>query len=166
MTAASNNRPDLQRIGQTVFPEVLGVLLSLPATLRNSSNLSPHSDVPDQIVSTVLLAGQRLSGSVHLTLPMAFVAHAVNIIAGLEDHAQDANAILDDAAGELANMVAGQVAVQFAADGYPCTLGTPSIARGKGPPIETHSEVDHGRTELLCDGHLLSLDLNCRYGDA
>jgi len=160
-----SHRPDLRRIGQTVFPEVLNVLLSLPATLQSSSNLTPQSDAPDKIFSTVHLTGQRLSGSVHLKLPLDFVAHAVHVLTGLKDAAPDANAILDDAAGELANMVAGRVAVQLAAVGYPCTLSTPSVSRGAGPPIETDSGVDYGRTDLLCDGHWLSLDLKCRYAD-
>jgi len=144
---------------------MLGVMLSLPATLRNTSSHLPSSDAPDWIISTIHLAGKRLSGSVRIRLPLAFVAHAVRLLTSMSGVSQDTDALLDDTAGELANMVAGRVAVQLAADGYPCTLSTPSVSRGEGPLIETDPGVDHGRTDLLCDGHWLSLDLKCHYAD-
>jgi len=162
MTSASD-KPDLQRIGQNAFMEVLSVLLSLPATVRNSSSQSPLSDAPDQITSTVVLAGQRLTGSVHVQLPLTFVAHAVHHLTGLDGATEEASAVLEDTAGELTNMVAGRVAAQLAADGYLCTLGTPSVTRGTSLPVETEPGMDYGRTDLFCDGHWLSLELKCRY---
>jgi CheY-specific phosphatase CheX len=157
------NRPDLQRIGQSAFIEVLSVLLSLPATVVNSSSLRPSSKASDQIIGTVDFAGQRLSGGVHVLLPLAFVAHAVHLLTGLDGAAEEANGVLDDTAGELANMVAGRAAVQLAAAGYTCTLGTPSVSRSASLSVETEPGMDHGRTELFCDGHWLSLELKCRY---
>lgn len=164
MTPAAN-RPDLCRIGERAFTEVLGVLLSLPVTVRNSASHSPRSGVTDQMTSRVLLAGPHLSGCVHVQLPQAFVAHAVRLLTGLDGAGGDTNGVQDDAAGELANMVAGRVAGQLAADGYPCTLGTPSVSRSAGLPIETQPGADRGRTDLICDGHCLSLELQCRYAD-
>ena len=159
----ASTKPDLRRIGESAFTEVLGNLLSLSTTVRESANDSPVSAAPDEICSSVLLTGQRLSGSVHLRLPQAFVANAVRRLAGLEGDVGNANGLQDDAAGELANMVAGRVASQLAADGYPCTLGTPSVSRSARLPIETQPGADHGRIELICDGHCLSLELHCRY---
>ena len=158
----TSNRPDLQRIGQSAFIDVLSVLLSLPATVGNSSSHSSLSSVPDSITSTVRLTGQRISGSVHVLVPLAFVAHAVHLLTGLDGAAPDGIALLEDTAGELANMVAGRSAVQLAAAGFPCTLGTPSVSRAS-LPIETEPGMEHGRTDLFCDGHWLSLELKCRY---
>ena len=160
MTPAAH-KPDLRRIGESAFTEVLGTLLSLPATVRESATDRPVSDAPDQITSKVLLAGQRFSGSVLLQLPRAFVAHAVRLLTGLDGAARDA--VQDDAAGELANLVAGRVASQLAADGYPCKLGTPSISRGARLTAESRNGVALGRTDLICDGHWLSLEIQCCY---
>jgi CheY-specific phosphatase CheX len=162
MTRASS-RPDLRRIGEGAFTEVLATQLSLPVTLCNSSGHSPPSEAPNEIASTVLLAGERLSGSVHIQFPQAFVEHAVHLLTGIDPTAADARAVLEDTAGELSNMVAGRVAVQLAAVGYPCTLGTPSVSRSAGLPKETEPGVDYGRTDLLCNGHCLSLEVRCRY---
>jgi len=159
----TSNRPDLKRIGQSAFIDVLSILLSLPATVGNSSSLSSHSIVPDSITSTVRLTGQRISGSVHVLVPLAFVAHAVHLLTGLDGAAPDGVALLEDTTGELANMVAGRAAVQLAAAGFPCTLGTPSVSRSGSLPVEMEPGMDNGRTDLFCDGHWLSLELKCRY---
>jgi CheY-specific phosphatase CheX len=160
MTPAAQ-KPDLRRIGESAFIEVLGTLLSLPAVVRESATDRPVSDPPDQITSKVLLTGQRFSGSVHLQLPRAFVARAVRLLTGVDGDAGNADGLLDDAAGELANMVAGRVASQLAADGYSCKLGTSSVSRGARLTIDSRSGVVHGRTDLICDGHWLSLEIQC-----
>jgi CheY-specific phosphatase CheX len=156
-------RPDLRQIGETAFTEVLSVALSLPATLRNPTGDSPVSVAADPITGTVRLAGQRLSGIVRVRLPRAFVAHAVRLLTGLEGDAEDATAAQNDAAGELTNMVAGRVAARLAAVGYPCTLGTPSVSRSAPSAIGAQPGADFEHTDLICEGHGLSLDLQCLY---
>jgi CheY-specific phosphatase CheX len=160
MTSASN-RPDLRRIGERSFTEVLGTFLSLPATPGDASNLPPVSVAPEQITSTVLLEGRQVSGAVHVRLPQAFVAEAIRSLTGLDGAAT----VLEDAAGELANMVAGRVAKQLEAHGYPCNLGTPSVSRRAPVPTEPEPRDDHGQADLFCNGHWLSLELRCRYVD-
>jgi CheY-specific phosphatase CheX len=158
---SSSNKPDLRHIGESVLVEVLGNLLSLPATVQNSAGIL--SVAHDQITGTVPLSGQRLSGSVHVQLPQAFIAHAVHLLTGLDGAAGDITAVQDDAAGELANMVAGRMATQLAASGYPCTLGTPSVSRNTRSPIETQPGTDLGRVDVICAGHCLSLEIQCRF---
>jgi CheY-specific phosphatase CheX len=159
------NKPDLRRIGESAFIEVLGTLLSLSGAVRESADNRPVSAAPDEMSSSVLLTGQRLSGSVHLRLPQAFVAKAVRRLAGLDGDVGNANELQDDAAGELANMVAGRVASQLAADGYPCKLATPSVSRRARLPTEDQTGVAQGRTDLICEGHKLSLEIQCCYAD-
>ena len=164
MTPAPH-QPDLRRIGASAFTEVLDTLLSLSATVQESADDRPGSAALDEISSSVLLTGQRLSGSVHLRLPQAFVAYAVRRLTGLDVDAGNANELQDDAAGELANMVAGRVASQLAADGYLCKLGTPSVSRNSCLATKNQNGVAHGRTELICEGHWLSLEIQCCYTD-
>ena len=162
---STSNRPDLRRIGESAFTEVLGTLFSWRATIRNSATDSTVSAAPDQITSSVLLKGERLSGSVHLQLPQAFAAQAVHRLTGLDSDVANANELQDDAAGELANMVAGRVAAHLATDGYPCQLGTPSVCHGARLPSKPQPGAIHARTDLVCEGHLLSLEIQCCYAD-
>jgi len=162
MTLASS-KPDLRRICENAFVEVFGTLSSLSATAPKSASKSSASETLDQITSSVPLTGQRLSGVVYVQFPQAFVTQAVRLLTGLDGEAGNANALQEDAAGELANMVAGRVAAQLATDGYPCKLGTPSVSRSRGSPIEIQPGVHHGRTDLIFEGHRLSLELQCHY---
>ena len=160
-----SNRPDLRQMGQSAFTEVLWSLLSLPATACDPAGHSPLSAPPDQITSRVSLAGPQLSGSVHVQLPLAFVSRAVHLLTGFDAADAGKNGLLDDTAGELANMVAGRLAALLAVEGYHCTLGTPSVSRSARLPIETPPGAGHGRTDLLCEGHRLSLEIQCCYPD-
>jgi CheY-specific phosphatase CheX len=153
-------QPDLARIGELAFTEVLNTFLSLPATPRHFSARTPVA-APDQLAAIIPLAGKALSGIVRVLLPLPFVAQAVKQVTGLDGAEQEA--IHEDAAGEIANMVAGRVAAQLAAGGYPCTLGTPSVSRNPSLPADIQPGVGHGRIDLLCSGHWLSLEIHCRY---
>ena len=155
--------PDLARIGECALAEVLKTFLSLPATVCGSADSSLLSSAPEPITSRVLLSGQRLSVDVHLQLPVAFLAQAVEQLTGLDGDSAEATALQEDTAGELANMVAGRVAAQLAASGYPCRLGTPSVARNATLPPAPGPGSDCGRTNLLCAGHSVWLEIQCRY---
>lgn len=154
---------DLGRIGECALAEVLNTFLSLPAAVRDSASGSQVSIAPEQISSLVYLSGEKLSGSVLLHLPSAFVAHAVRLLTGLDGDSADGIAIQGDATRELANMVAGRVAAQLSANGYPCSLGTPSVVRGAALPRTPEPGADYGRVNLVCAGHSLWLEIQCRY---
>jgi CheY-specific phosphatase CheX len=158
------HKPDLRQIGASAFTEVLDTLLSLPATFQESAN--DPAAVLEEISSSVSLAGERLSGRVHLRLPQAFVAYAVKRLAGLEEETENSVALQNDATGELANMVAGRVASQLAAHGYPCQLHPPSVSRGTSSAPKSQPGVACVRTDLTCAGHGLSLEIQCRYADS
>jgi CheY-specific phosphatase CheX len=162
MTPASP-RPDLRRIAEASLREVLGTLLSLSATLPNSSNQGLFSRPSDQITTAVQLAGPRLSGSVHLHLPRAFITRAAHVLTGLDGSAGETDALQHDTAGELVNMVAGRVAAGLATEGYVCTLGIPSVSHSLPLPSEVHPGMNRGRTELICEGHALSLEVQCLF---
>ena len=159
------NKPDLRRIGERAFTEVLDTLWSLPATVRASADNSPDSVAPDELSSLVHLTGQRLSGSVRLRLPPAFVADAVRRLTGLEGDVGITDELRQDAVGEFANLVAGRVASQLAAVGYPCQLGTPLVARNASLRADNQNGGVRGRSDLICAGHCLSLEFQFCYTD-
>jgi CheY-specific phosphatase CheX len=157
------NRPDLRRIGESAFVEVLDTLLRLPSTVGNPATRIAFPDPRDQITCSVLLTGPGLSGSTHLHLPKGFVIQAVHVLTGFDAATAEANGLLDDAAGELANMVAGRIATLLAEHGYACSLGTPSVSHNALLPIENQPAVEHGRADLICEGHRLAVEIQCRY---
>ena len=156
-------RPDLGRIGESSFKEVLGTLFSRASIPPDASGHCPLPRGSDQITSSVLLAGPRFSGSVQLQLPRTFMMRLAHVLTGVDSAAGENDALLNDAAGELANMVAGRVAAGLATHGYPCTLGIPSVFTGALSPGELPPGADQGRTDLVYEGHWLSLEVNCHF---
>jgi hypothetical protein len=154
----ASQKPDLATIGERAFTEVLAVLLSLPAPARTQR---PVVDAAGLFTAMIPLSGPRLSGTVRVLLPPPFVAWAVKHLTGL--NGAEGEALHEDTAGEIANMIAGRVAAQLAAAGYPCALDTPSVARSADLPTEIQPGVSLGRTDLLCDEHCLALEIHCRY---
>lgn len=162
----SADRPDLRRIGESSVKAVLETLFSRPAIRPASANHRPLPCASDPINSSVHLAGPRLSGSVHIQLPAALLRRVAEVLTGLDGATGQLNGLLDDTAGEFVNMVAGRVAVGLAANGYACTLGIPSVAHGAPVAVEPDSAADHCRTDLVCDGHNLSLEVYCRFASS
>ena len=161
------HRPDLHRIAESAFRDVIDSLLPEPSTSPDPSRARPDAPAADRINSSVPLVGRALSGIVQLRLPGAFLHRAFRALTGLEAAAAGAPALLDDAAGELANMVAGRVAARLAAEGYPCDLGNPSVSRHAPPrgPGAAPTGVDQGRADLFNEGHWLSVEIDCRFAN-
>ncbi len=157
------NRPDLRRIGKSALTQVLSTLSPRSSTAGNPSPPLIASDAHEPITSSIALKGPRLCGSVLVRLPRGFVTHATHVLTGLDGNAAEANGLLDDTAGELANMMAGCVATLLSQDGYACTLGTPSILRNSQGSIQLPFGVERGRAELTWEGYLLAVEIQCQY---
>ncbi len=162
MTGAAN-KPDLCRISESAFTQVLNTLLPRSSAAGNPSTSLSGSDARDQITKSVLLTGPRLSGRVLVQVPKGFVRHATHVLTGLDGNAAEANGLLEDTAGELANMVAGRVATSLLEGGYACTLGTPSASRNPLPAFELPAGLERGRAQLTWEGYLLAVEIQCQY---
>jgi CheY-specific phosphatase CheX len=160
----SAHKPDLRCIAESACTQVLRNLLSLPVTAENFAAHAERSPLADAIRCSVPLEGKRISGCVHLELPRGIVVRAAQLLTGVEDgSAGNLDAAQDDAAGEIANMVAGAVAGRLGAEGYFCGLGIPSVSRGTRPSGQNKPGTDYARADLICAGHCLSIQLECRY---
>jgi CheY-specific phosphatase CheX len=160
----ASDKPDLDDIGASAFREVLTVLCPGSVASRDPAVADPSFPACEGMAGSVVLTGEQVSGRVEVHVPRPFVMAVFRQLTGIGDGGEGHDALLDDATGELANMVAGRIAARLGADGYPCTLGTPSISRGVPPPSTVQAEADCGRADLSCDGHTVSLALRCRFG--
>jgi hypothetical protein len=156
-------KPDLRRIGESAFQEVLSRLLSWSAAAQTSTGRTLGTDAPPPITGSVSLEGQKVSGTVRIELPEGFVARAVLQLTGLAPAAGGTPLTSDDLAAEIANMVAGRVAALLGTEGYPCRLGIPSVSHKSLGRSETRTGMECGRTELVCEGRPLSIEIQCRY---
>ncbi len=162
MTPAAK-KPDLCRISESALTQVLNTLLPPSSAAGSPRTTLSGFYARDQITRSVPLTGPRLSGSVLVQFPKGLVTHATHVLTGLDGNAAEANGLLDDTAGELANMVAGRVATRLLEDGYACTLGTPSVSRHSLPLLELPPGLERGRAELTWEGYQLAVEIQCQY---
>jgi CheY-specific phosphatase CheX len=162
MTSAAN-RPDLCRIGEDAFTQVLNTLLPKSSMAGNPSSCLSCPDEVAQITGSVLLTGPGLCARVLLEVPKGFVTLAARILTGLDGPAAEASGLLEDTAGELANMVAGGVATRLSEDGYACTLGIPMVSRHPLPSPELPPGVVRGGAALTWAGYRLAVQIQCQY---
>jgi CheY-specific phosphatase CheX len=153
--------PDLGSIAARAVTEVLATQLRLLATRSESVEWPIADRLDESLVGAVTLAGSRLSGDVELRIPDGFIAKVARLLLGrcAADTEEAA-----DITGELCNMLAGKVAADLAAAGYPTTLSTPTVSRGIELKPDNALGTQTFRSNWTCEGYLLSVMLKIRFG--
>jgi len=102
--------------------------------------------VESHIASCVGFIG-RMTGVVYLYAQAQFAARMTGIILGLGEKEFGGDEMVNDAMGELANMVVGNFKAALAERGQTCVLTIPSIVRGSNFSIES---VTSTTRRVLC----------------
>lgn len=150
-------RPDLDRVGEDALREVLGTFLGWSVAELPPSAGVAGAEAEVWLQATVPLTGPRLSGCLQIQLPRAFVAEAVRRLALPTHRAPVGDTEVEDLAGELGNMLAGQVTARLRIQGYSCELGLPQVAA-----VPDAQPSGHSRTVWSCHGHRLTLEIRLR----
>lgn len=135
MTKQSEQIAELTR---QAVPEVFRVMLSMELKVEDPT--PPPLEAVGQIVGSVGFTG-RASGIVFLYSGLNFAKVIASRMLGLEMEAVDEDEMVNDAFGEISNMVVGHVKSRLCDAGLPCTLTIPSIVRGQQLSIEGPSHV-------------------------
>lgn len=155
--------PDLSRISASAIQEVLATQFKLSAVPVSYLEIVGAADDPRCLTASVNLDGARMSGSLRLQLPEAWV-HKINasllgqIDAGFTNENDDT-----DLTGELCNMLAGRVAAALAVAGYSSSLSTPSVIRGQPLQLEADPRDEISLSDWACEGHVLRLKVLLTY---
>ncbi|MFO1498326.1 MAG: chemotaxis protein CheX [Verrucomicrobiota bacterium] len=118
---------DLEQIIGVTVREVFGTMLHLPIGPDTASQLVGGET---QIASSVGFIGQ-LSGVVYLYCGASFAGRITANLLGLTATETAAAEMVNDAMGEMANMVVGNLKSRLADRGFPCVLSIPSVFRGE-----------------------------------
>lgn len=125
---------DLDRIVEIAIEDVFRTMLKLEMHRHEGSQKWLNGEA--HIAGGVGFIG-GLTGVVYLYLGAGF-AHQVTLsMIGMEPAEADAEELINDAVGEIANMVVGQVKSKFVERGVECQLTIPSIVRGSHFAIES-----------------------------
>jgi chemotaxis protein CheX len=93
-----------------------------------------------QIIGSVGFIGEA-TGIIYLYAGINFAKIITARMLGIEDAEVDPGEMVNDAVGELSNMVAGYVKSRLCDAGSQCTLTIPSVVRGQQLSVELSSNV-------------------------
>jgi chemotaxis protein CheX len=151
MTTQIEQIEDLTR---KAVPEVFQVMLSMEL---NPEMPAPAAlDAIGQIVSSVGFTG-KATGVVCLYSSLEFAKLITSRMLGIAMAEVDHDEMVNDAFGELSNMVVGSIKSRLCDTGLHCTLTIPSIVRGQRLSIGGPSEVERRIIGFRnCENHLLA----------
>lgn len=83
----------------------------------------------------------RLTGVLYIHVTASFARRITATLLQMPDHEIEGDEMVNDAVGEMANMLVGRIKSCLSDRGLPCTLTVPSVVRGKDFSIESISSV-------------------------
>ena len=128
----------IQELAQSAVRDVFQTMLSLQVLPREPSPLLP--DPEGEIVSSVGFIGD-ITGIIYLYARVSFARVLTSRMLGLDEAEVESGEMINDALGELSNMVVASVKSHLCDRGLPCTLTIPSIVRGQKLSVEKPSQV-------------------------
>jgi chemotaxis protein CheX len=117
----------IEELTRKAVPEVFQIMLSMELSVEATSS---SSVVPaGEIIGWVGFTGQA-TGLVYLYSGLEFAKEITGRMLGIQTAEVDTDEMVNDAFGELSNMVVGHVKSRLCDAGMPCTLSIPSVVRG------------------------------------
>lgn len=138
---------NLKGIVSKAIVEVCKTMLSMEVTVEDSQ----AGDAPEneRIVGTVSFAG-NVSGSCHVHLPRVFAFSMAGAMMDMDPDELESEEV-EDAVGEICNMIGGTLKSQLVDGGLACALSIPSITAGSDFHIQSKGWL---RKERLTFHHL------------
>ncbi len=118
------------------------------------------------VVGTVGFIGE-INGLIYLYCDLQFASDITRRLLqiDLNDLGDEAEGAVNDAVGEITNMVVGGFKNKLCDRGYPCRLTIPSILRGSHLSIEPVGFAHRRIYKFSIGGHLLTTDVVLKVGD-
>ena len=147
---------DIEQLISSAVTEVFSTMLNLKVRLDASCNAMVNGE--GHVAGSVGFIG-RVSGVVFLYSTNSFARNMTSSLLGLTDLEIEGDEMVNDAMGELSNMVVGHLKSRLSDRGMPCVLTIPSIVRGNHFTIEPVSSTERRIFFFNCDGRQLVVEV-------
>jgi chemotaxis protein CheX len=136
--------------------EVFGNMVSM--SLADEKPAELPEDPSGQVAGSVGFIGEA-TGVIYLYVGARFAGTITGRLLSIPETEIEGEEMINDAIGELSNMVGGYVKSRLSDGGYPCTLTIPSIVRGKQLTIEGVTDVARRMIGFSHEGNHLQAEL-------
>lgn len=147
---------DLEQIIAATVREVFKTMLNL--AIAPDATVSEVKEGEPQIASSVGFIG-RLSGVVYLYCGCAFAGRITSNLLGLSKTETAAPEMVNDAMGEMANMVVGHLKSCLSDRGMPCALTIPSVFRADHFAVGSISSTQRQVFFFRCEASQLVVEV-------
>lgn len=128
----------LEELTRRAVCEVFQSMVSMDVTAETPASIT---DVVGEIVGSVGFVGDVTNGVIHLYTGVGFARKVTSQMLGIPLAEVESDEMINDAVGELSNMVAGYVKARLGDGRRACLLTIPSIVRGKRLSVEGSASV-------------------------
>ena len=128
--------------------DIFGTMVGLEDLLHLPIQIDPVTNFTDCISSLVGLAG-TYNGLVSLHMPSGLAIRATSCMLGME--VTEINDDVNDAMGEIANMIAGSFKQHLSTSGMDIQISTPSVIHGKEYVISLGSNPEQIAVRFATD---------------
>jgi chemotaxis protein CheX len=147
---------DLEQLIRAAVSEVFGTMLNFHVSVDDPN--APIRNGEAHVAGSVGFIG-RLTGVVYLYSTSSFAKRMTSGLLGIAEPEIDGDEMVNDAMGELANMVVGHIKSRLSDRGMPCVLTIPSVVRGSHLKIESVSSTTRGFYIFKCDDNQLVVEV-------
>ena len=154
---------DLDQLIRNCVSDVFGTMLSMNVERHAPISMEPNGEA--HIASAVGFAG-AITGVVYLYTSASFGKQIAASLLGLEESEVDADEMVNDVMGEIANMVVGNFKSGLCDRGYSCALTIPSIVRGSHFTVEPISNTERQVFHYTCRNRPLVVEVLLKIQDS
>jgi len=142
-----------------LFSTMLGMTM-LPVPLEPG-----FADGETHVAGAVGFVG-RLSGVVYAFTTVAFARRITATFLGLQEAEVEGDEMINDAMGEMANMLVGHMKSRLSDRGMPCVLTIPSVVRGSHFSVEAISSTEGHIFSYACGRDRIFIQFLLKASDA
>ena len=151
---------DLEHLVGSAVTEVMTTMMSF--RVQQTPNPINFASGEGHVASAVGFIG-KTTGVVYLYASDRFARQMTCRLLGLQDSDIDGDEMVNDAMGELANMVVGHIKSRLVDRGLACVLTIPSIIRGSSFSIEPVSSAERRVYFFDCDQSRLGVEVMLKH---
>jgi chemotaxis protein CheX len=138
---------DLDHLVDLAVKEVFGTMLNFHVEQDLSGTVPRNGET--HVAGSVGFTG-RLIGVIYIYSTTTFARKITSVLLGMNENEIKEDEIVNDAIGEITNMVVGHLKSRLSDRGMPCILTIPSIVRGTQFSIESTTNTQRGLAVFRC----------------
>lgn len=140
-----------------IVPNVFATMVSLGAVPAAEKEMPAAIE---RVVGTIGLGGESVIGAIYLQLTAPLADQVTGALLGLEPTEKPAVADVNDAIGELCNMISGGLKSALTDHGFPCAISTPAIIRGSSFSVEAPPDALPETFYFDCPQHRMAVEVH------